>query len=663
MTPAAAAADESTTVLRMTVAPQAVTDSKGNVWQARSGFSGGANNGDYSASYDAGTQIKGTSEHSLYRHELVRMDSFKRALPNGTYDVTLKMREGWWTAAGQRVFNVTAEGKGALSNVDIFASVGQQAAYDRTFRVTVADGTLDLGFNASKDSALVSAIQIDRVAAPAEQESSQVVTRMSVNPNATKDAAGNTYSARFGFDRGDFAASYSGNERVAGTSDQELYRSELVRFNSWSQPVANGTYDVTLKMREAWWTAAGQRVFDVVAEGQTVLRDVDIFKDAGKGRAYDRSFRVEVKDGRLNLAVNNKKDSALVSALVVAKVTNPASNNPNPTPTSTPTSNPTTPAPTPTTPTPTPTATPTNTPTPPTSSTNRPSGLLFDSGVFPMHRAGVATAFENSRGKKLDVITVFPSRDNWGSMMGAWFLDNQRIPADFKGTLDVGVPLWPNDGNLNTAAAGGYNAQWEQFGRLVAAKYPNAYIRLGWEMNLPGWRHAAYARSAEQWKTAYRHAVNSIRKGGSNLRIAWVVNEGPGQTDTQDARVFYPGDAHVDYIGMDAYDWWPGYTSPANIAKHLDSQYGWNFWLDFAKSRGKKFVLPEWGVAPANSASGGDNPMYINFVYDWLKTNAQWIGYESYFSESDSYIRGDLFTNNQRASAEYKRWMGQLSAK
>ena len=491
-------------------------------------------------------------------------------------------------------------------------------------------------------------------AAPAPRvraAATSVATRMTVNPATVKDASGNTFQARFGFDKGDYSPSYGPGTDILGTSDDALYRGELVRFNTWSQPIANGTYDVTLKMREAWWTAAGQRVFDVAAEGSTKLTDVDIYKAVGQRRAYDRTFRVDVKDGTLNLAVTNKKDSALFSAIVVSKVTSAS------------TPAPTTPAPTPTTPAPTPTPTPTTpAPTPPASSTNRPSGLLFDSGAFPMHKASVLTAFENSRGRKTDVVTVFPARENWGSMLGAWFMDDQRIPAGYKGTLDVGVPLWPNDGNLGTAAAGGYNSQWEQFGRLVASKYPNAYIRLGWEMNLPGWKHAAYPNSAEQWKQAYRQAVTSLRKGGSQLRIAWVVNEGPGQTGTQDARVFYPGDAYVDFIGMDAYDWWPGYTSASNIAKHRDQTYGWNFWLDFAKSHGKKFVLPEWGVAPANSASGGDNPMYINFVYSWLKANSDWIGYESYFSENDSYIRADLFTNNPKASAEYKRWMGLLSS-
>ncbi|MDO5629521.1 MAG: glycosyl hydrolase, partial [Mobilicoccus sp.] len=310
------------------------------------------------------------------------------------------------------------------------------------------------------------------------------------------------------------------------------------------------------------------------------------------------------------------------------------------------------PSPSPTTPTPTPA---------PAGHYGALSGMHWDSGVYPMNRANEVTAWENNRGRKVDVITVFPSRESWNSMHSTWYMDNQRIPNGFQGTLDVGVPLWPNNGNLATARNGGYNADWERMAREISAKYPDAYIRLGWEMNLPGWAHAAYPNTANDWKQAYRHAVNSIRKGGPELRIAWVPNAGRGQTGTEDARMFYPGDEYVDYIGINSYDWWPGYTTDANIRQHRDGAYGWNFWLNFAKERGKKFVVPEWGIAPANSASGGDNPRYINFVYNWMLENKEHIAYESYFQETMAYIRSDLFTGNSpRASAEYKRMMGQL---
>ena len=61
-------------------------------------------------------------------------------------------------------------------------------------------------------------------------------------------------------------------------------------------------------MRESWWTTAGARVFDVTAEGQTRLSGVDVFKAVGKGAAYDRTFRVPVTDGTLNVGFVNIKD-------------------------------------------------------------------------------------------------------------------------------------------------------------------------------------------------------------------------------------------------------------------------------------------------------------------------------------------------------------------
>ncbi len=342
--------------------------------------------------------------------------------------------------------------------------------------------------------------------------------------------------------------------------------------------------------------------------------------------------------------------------------------------------------------------------------------MIFESGLFAMHRAAVVTSWEQSRGAEVAVIAVAPSRESWEALQNTWFMDDERIPVGFKGTLNIAMPLWPEDGNLDDAYAGNYNAEWEKFGKSVAAKYPNAYIRIGWEMNLNDWYFKATPDNAEHWKKAFINAVISLRKASTSFRIIFNPNEGAGQTGTEDATLFYPGDEYVDLIGLDAYDWsfrsfighlpktavhripadiagtpsqclprspcsvqtfehldvsirelagtydwWPGYTNDANIARHRDSEYGWNWWLDFTKRHNKKFCLPEWGIATANSASGGDNPLYINFVYPWLKENKSWVQMECYFDESADYLRSDLFTGyNPKASAEYKRWMPLL---
>jgi len=76
----------------------------GVAWAADNGFSGGS-------SSSSGAAIAGTSDPTLYRSERWGTTfSYKYTLPNGTYNVTLKFAEIYWTQKGQRVFNVALNG-------------------------------------------------------------------------------------------------------------------------------------------------------------------------------------------------------------------------------------------------------------------------------------------------------------------------------------------------------------------------------------------------------------------------------------------------------------------------------------------------------------------------------------------------------------------------
>jgi malectin (di-glucose binding ER protein) len=106
--------------------------------------------------------IANTTDDALYQSE--RYGNFSYAVPvaDGTYDVTLQFAETYWNAAGKRVFDVTAEGKLILDNLDIFSAAGgKNKAYDVTVPVTVSDGALNLNFTTVKDNAKISAIRIE----------------------------------------------------------------------------------------------------------------------------------------------------------------------------------------------------------------------------------------------------------------------------------------------------------------------------------------------------------------------------------------------------------------------------------------------------------------------------------------------------------------------
>ena len=82
-------------------------------------------------------------------------------VPNGTYSVTLKFAEIYWTEAGKRIFNVAINGAPVLQNFDIFSQAhGANIALDETFPVTVTNGQILIGFTTVTDNADIAAIRI-----------------------------------------------------------------------------------------------------------------------------------------------------------------------------------------------------------------------------------------------------------------------------------------------------------------------------------------------------------------------------------------------------------------------------------------------------------------------------------------------------------------------
>src|SRR4029079_11835586 len=59
---------------------------------------------------------------------------------------------------------------------------------------------------------------------------------------------------------------------------------------------------------------------------------------------------------------------------------------------------------------------------------------------------------------------------------------------------------------------------------------------------------------------AFRHVVDIFRsRGVSNVAFVWtVMNWTFDPRSGRDPMAFYPGDAYVDLIGSDGYNWFPG---------------------------------------------------------------------------------------------------------
>lgn len=113
-------------------------------------------------------------------------------------------------------------------------------------------------------------------------------------------------------------SSHSSTGAIAGTEDDIVYQTHHWQSGGFSYnfPVENGTYNVTLKFAETFFTAPGSRVFDVNVENAQVINDLDLVAVAGTDVAHDRTFSVIVSDGSLDIEFIAGVQNPLVSGIV-----------------------------------------------------------------------------------------------------------------------------------------------------------------------------------------------------------------------------------------------------------------------------------------------------------------------------------------------------------
>ena len=115
-------------------------------------------------------------------------------------------------------------------------------------------------------------------------------------------------------------------------------------------------------------------------------------------------------------------------------------------------------------------------------------------------------------------------------------------------------PAW----SLNTIINGSHDAYVHQWTRDVATWGQPVYVRLMHEMNGPwsAWGYGVNGNTAAQYVAAWRHIVDIANtEGATNIRWVWCPNEDDGDPRYASYVSLYPGDAYVDWVGIDGYNW------------------------------------------------------------------------------------------------------------
>jgi hypothetical protein len=209
---------------------------------------------------------------------------------------------------------------------------------------------------------------------------------------------------------------------------------------------------------------------------------------------------------------------------------------------------------------------------------------------------------EKAAGRTLDVgHYYYKINESFPTWRERWHRDMGRIP----------VVSWASV-STSKIINGTYDAQIRARADDVKAFGSPILIRWFWEMD--GARNASEAESPAKYIAAWRHIVGIFRdRNVDNAQFVWCPNADAFNRGTDDAEAWYPGDAWVDWLCADGYNWAPGRPGDSwrSLAEIFENFHKW------AVPHDKPIMIGETG---AQERKAGEKAAWFRQAARDLKT-------------------------------------------
>lgn len=270
-----------------------------------------------------GPFLRGTSRPFLFKNWRTGEFGYNIPLAPGTYELRLFFASGDPPGNEKLAsFGVVLDGKPLLPAYDIARSSGAvDIADEQVFRDVQPspDGFLRLWFSNESVSPVLNALEVTP-GIPGMLKPIRILTQRT----SFEDHKGQRWRADDYYQNG-FLSTDRG--KVSGTEDPELFSSERFGHFKYAIPVdRRGTYTVILHFVEFFYGpnlagggGTGSRVFHVFCNGQTLLRDFDIYKESGSLKVVTKRFE-HIRPsalGKINLTFEPVVNNATVSGIEV----------------------------------------------------------------------------------------------------------------------------------------------------------------------------------------------------------------------------------------------------------------------------------------------------------------------------------------------------------
>ena len=290
-------------------------DSSGNMWKADQYFHDG---GSHQIPH---VPISKTSSPFIFGHWREGNFSYVIPLKPGVYELHLYFVTTD-TSDTVHTFNVTINGETLLTGLDVDADAfGPNIADEKIFRdiSPATDGMLHIYLGNASGTPQLSAIEI-LPGIPHRQLPIRLVTRST----PYIDHLGQLWHPDDYFFQGHVRTDLNA---ISGTPDPDVFATERYGHFTYTIPVdTRGRYTVLLHFAEHYFGSqeppsggVGSRVFRVICNGETLLDNFDIYKEAGSLHALTKSFYHlrPSPQGKLELTFEPIANYATVSGIEV----------------------------------------------------------------------------------------------------------------------------------------------------------------------------------------------------------------------------------------------------------------------------------------------------------------------------------------------------------
>jgi hypothetical protein len=120
------------------------------------------------AVYPPNYQISNTDNPQPFRSDRYNLVEYRVNVERGIYNVTLQFAEKYSDVVGDRVFDVTIENEKIAEDLDVFAEVGKNAAFELSSEIFVDDDRLDIYLTNEVGYGILSGIIIEQISTDVE---------------------------------------------------------------------------------------------------------------------------------------------------------------------------------------------------------------------------------------------------------------------------------------------------------------------------------------------------------------------------------------------------------------------------------------------------------------------------------------------------------------